>query len=82
VAATLRERRAVEREATALATQARSSALVIVLAPLAFAALSSLGDPRAGAFLVGTPTGLACLTAGLALDGLGAWWMHRIVRLS
>lgn len=82
VAATLRERRAVESEASALATQARSSALVIVLAPLAFAALSSLSDPRAGAFLVGTPTGLACLAIGLALDGLGGWWMHRIVRLS
>lgn len=82
VAATLRERRALEREARALATQARSSALVIALAPLAFAALSSLSDPRAGAFLVGTPTGVACLIGGLTLDGLGAWWMHRIVVLS
>lgn len=82
VAATLRERRAVEREATALATQARSSAVVIVLAPLGFAALSSLSDPRSGAFLIGTPAGVTCLTVGLLLDGLGGWWMHRIVRLS
>jgi tight adherence protein B len=82
VAATLRERQALEREATALATQARSSALVIALAPLAFAALATLGDPRTGAFLVGTRTGVLCLTLGLLLDGLGGWWMHRIVRLS
>jgi tight adherence protein B len=80
VAATLRERQAVAREASALATQARSSALVIGLAPLAFAVLASLSDPRAGAFLVGTPVGLLCLGLGLALDGLGGWWMHRIVR--
>jgi tight adherence protein B len=81
VAATLRDRRAIEREATALATQARSSALVIVLAPLAFAALVSLSDPRAGAFLVGTPVGLTCLVVGLVLDAMGGWWMHRIVQL-
>jgi Flp pilus assembly protein TadB len=78
VGATLREGQAVDQEARALATQARSSAVVIALAPIGFATLATLTDVKAGAFLLGTPVGAACLVAGLFLDGLGAWWMHRI----
>jgi len=80
VAATLRERVEVDREVRALATQARTSAAVIVLAPLAFALLGALGDDRAAAFLFTTAPGLACQVSGLALDGLGAWWMARLTR--
>lgn len=80
VAATLRERAEVEREARSLATQARASALVVTLAPLGFGALGVLGDERSAGFLLGSPAGLACLVAGLILDGLGAAWMHRIAR--
>ena len=29
-------------------------------------------------FLLGGPPGLACLTAGVALDGLGLWWTRRM----
>jgi tight adherence protein B len=29
-------------------------------------------------FLTGGPPGLACLTAGVALDGLGVWWIRRM----
>ena len=78
VAATLRERAEVDREVRALATQARVSAVVITVAPLAFAALGVLGDERTATFLLRTPSGLACLVAGIALDGFGAWWMARI----
>lgn len=80
VAATLRERAEVDREVRALATQARASAAVVTLAPLAFAALGALGDERTATFLLRTPAGLACLATGLALDGLGAAWMARIAR--
>jgi len=79
VAATLRERRELQAEVRALATQARASAGVLVVAPPLFAALVSTIEPGAIAFLVSTPVGLACLATGLALDAVGAWWMARIV---
>ncbi len=80
VAATLRSRNEVEREVRALATQARASAAVMAVAPVAFALLGVLGDHRTATFLLGTAGGLACLVAGLALDVAGAWWMARIAR--
>jgi tight adherence protein B len=80
VAATLRERAEVDREVRALATQARASAAVVTLAPLAFAALGALGDERTATFLLRTPAGLACLVIGLVLDTVGAAWMVRIAR--
>jgi tight adherence protein B len=80
VAATLRERAEVDREVQALATQARASAVVITVAPLAFAALGLLGDEQTADFLLRTPTGLACLAIGVGLDAAGAWWMSRIAR--
>ncbi len=46
--------------------------------PWPSASLGVLGDERTAEFLLGEPAGLACLTAGVALDGVGAWWMHRI----
>jgi tight adherence protein B len=79
-AATLRERAEVDREVRALATQARLSAVVVTVAPLAFAALGVLGDGRTATFLLRTPTGLTCLALGVALDAFGGWWMSRIAR--
>jgi tight adherence protein B len=78
VAATLRANEAVAAEARALASQARLSALVIAVAPVAFLLLAAGADPRTLDFLLRTPVGLACLAAGLALDGLAAVWMHRV----
>jgi tight adherence protein B len=80
VAATLRERLEVDREVRALATQARTSALVVTVAPLAFAGLGLLGDGQATHFLLRTRSGFGCLVAGLTLDGAGAWWMARLTR--
>jgi tight adherence protein B len=80
VAATLRERQAVDREVVALSAQARLSALVIGVAPLAFAAFAAATDPRTSTFLFHTPLGVACLSAGLALDAVGAWWMRALTR--
>ena len=80
VAATLRQRLATAAEARALASQARASAAVIALAPLAFCGLTSATDPRVAAFLFRSGAGVAVLTAGLLLDTAGALWMARITR--
>ncbi|CAN5827183.1 N/A [soil metagenome] len=79
VGGTLRERAALGREVRALGAQARLSAAVLVLVPFAFAAVVALVDDRIGRFLLATPLGWACIGGGLALDGAGAWWMHRLV---
>lgn len=81
VAATLRMRLATQAEANALATQARASAALITVAPLAFCALASATDPRTAEFLFRTPLGLVMLGAGLALDAVGALWMARLTRI-
>lgn len=79
VAATLREREELQREVMALGSQARASATVLVVTPVAFAVTVGVADPAVGAFLLGTPAGWACLAIGFMLDAFGAWWMHRLV---
>lgn len=80
VASTIRERRELQAEVHALATQARASALVLTLAPAAFTTMVSTIDPGVPRFLLGSPAGLACLVAGVALQGAGAAWSARILR--
>jgi tight adherence protein B len=80
VAGSLRQRRAVQRELRALATQARLSALVIAVAPCVFGVVGAMVDQSMGGFLFTTPGGLACLAGGAALDAGAAVWMARIVR--
>ncbi|WCO66505.1 type II secretion system F family protein [Iamia majanohamensis] len=79
IAATLRARAVVADETRALATQARASAAVMVALPVVVAALGSAADPRLARTLLGTPVGLACVAVAGVLDGVGAWWMHRVV---
>ena len=81
VAATIRERLAVEAEVRALSSQARMSALVIGLAPLGFGVFAAATDPRTSDFLLRTPGGLVLLVAGLLLDGAGWLWMQRLCRV-
>lgn len=80
LAATLRERREVQGEVRALSTQARTSAGLLAVAPVAFAGLVATIEPAAVAFLVTSPLGLACLLLGLGLEVLGATWMSRMTR--
>jgi tight adherence protein B len=80
VAATLRERRSLEREIRALSSQARTSATVIAVAPAAFAALAAGADSGTARFLVASPGGWACLGIGTGLDLVGWRWMGRITR--
>jgi tight adherence protein B len=80
VAATARDRLAVDAELRALSSQARASAAVIGIAPLAFCAVSTTADARTAQFLFRTPLGLAVLAAGLVLDAIAALWMAHITR--
>jgi tight adherence protein B len=80
VAATLRERADLAAERRALGAQARMSAAVLSIAPVAFAAFLGTTDAAATRFLLGTPAGWACLAVGLSLDAAGAWWMARATR--
>lgn len=82
VASTLRDRAGVAAEVRALASQARMSALVIGLAPVAFGGFAVTTDPRTGQFLFRTPAGLMLLAAGITLDGLGWLWMQRLTRVA
>jgi tight adherence protein B len=77
-AASLRDRAELLREVRALTSQARSSATVMVLAPIGFAFYAWTTDRRVAELMLTTPFGWACLAGGLALDALGAWWMARL----
>jgi tight adherence protein B len=81
VTATLRTNLAIAGEVRALSSQARLSALVIVLAPIAFAFLATTSDGSSAAFLLGTPLGWLCLAVGLGLDAIGWLWMRRVTEV-
>ncbi len=79
VAATLRDRSALELEVRSLTSQARVSAMMIAALPVGFMLLSAgVGDHWAS-FLFTTRLGLAILAGGLSLDAIGALWMRRII---
>lgn len=78
VADSLRDQAALESEIAALVSQSRLSALVVALLPVGFVGLSTSIDDAVGAFLFGSPLGLACLAGGLALDAVGFVWMRQM----
>lgn len=78
VAAALRDRASLQGEISALASQARASAMVIGLAPLAFLGVASAGGSPPSE-LFGSPIGLLSLAVGLLLDLVGLIWMSRII---
>ena len=80
LAAGLRDQQDAVAEVAALSAQARMSAIVVGAAPVLSLALSVLFDPRVAQTLIGTSPGRTCLIGGIALEGLAAWWMRRIVR--
>ncbi len=79
LAASLRDRLSVAAEARALSAQARMSAVVVGGTPLLYIAWSALADRGALDALTGTTAGRLCLLTGIALEAVGAWWMHRIL---
>lgn len=79
LAASLRADEAAAGEARALSAQARMSAIVVGLAPLAYLVFTTATDPGATRVLVGTTAGRLCLGVGLALEIAAALWMRAIV---
>lgn len=78
LAASLRDRVAVEREIHALASQTRFSAMVIAVLPIGFVLFSGATDPRIAGFLTGTALGRVCLIVGIGLDVIGLLWMRQL----
>jgi tight adherence protein B len=79
VSRTLRERSAIAGELRAQTAQARASAAALSALPFLFTGLCAMADPGVLSFLTGTLPGAACLAAGVALQALGLWWMHRTI---
>jgi len=79
VAESLRDRLALDREVAALSSQARASALVLIVAPAVFALLMATIDRRVAAVQFTTPVGWGCCVVGLGLDALGAVWMSKMI---
>lgn len=77
VAATLRDRRATARVVASELASARATARLVAALPVAMLLLGGRGS-GAWAFLLGSPVGLACLAAGLALGLAGLAWIERI----
>ena len=78
VATTLRRRAADAAERVVHSSQARLSALVMTVLPGAVLLLLMTTSTSVRS-VSSTPTGLLALIAGLGLNGLGWWWMRRVI---
>ena len=58
----------------------RATARILMLLPLFGIAMGMMMGVNPLAWLLGTPVGIACLLAGVALTALGYWWTSRIVQ--
>ncbi|MCU1504337.1 MAG: hypothetical protein JWM12_3691, partial [Ilumatobacteraceae bacterium] len=75
----LRERAAVAADLQAQSAQARLSARVLTIVPVAFAMWSLAGSARTRQAYLGSALGATCVAAGAALNTIGWWWMRHIV---
>jgi tight adherence protein B len=81
VAATLRERRAVEREVRALTAQARLSGSILGALPIAFFAFLLLTSRDEMLQALATPLGSTALAVGLGMELLAFLWIRRLVEV-
>lgn len=79
-AALVRERRTWRREREAQAAQARSSALVLTILPLAFAGWGTLTSASVRAAYASSAVAAAVAGFGVCLNAAGWLWMRRLVR--
>jgi len=77
-AAAMRQRTSDDLERAAQSAQARMSARVLTIVPLAVLALLLATDDGVRD-VVTRPAGATVVIAGLGLNAAGAWWMRRIV---
>jgi tight adherence protein B len=80
LASSLRARASARREADVMAAQARASALVIGVAPLAFALVIGALDPSMASAVVRSGAGQLCFAVGLAFEFAGLGWIRRLSR--
>ena len=72
----LGERQSMAAERHAQSSQARLSALILTVVPLAFMAWSLGTNPA----WLGSTVGVATSLAGLSLNAVGWWWMRTLIR--
>jgi len=80
LASSLRARAAAQREAEVMAAQARASALVIGVAPFAFAMVIAAVDPSVAGAVLRSSAGQLCLVGGVACEIAGLCWIRRLSR--
>ena len=80
LSSSLRARAAAQREAEVMAAQARASALVIGVAPFAFAMVIAAVDPSMAGAVVQSGAGQLCLLGGVACEVAGLCWIRRLSR--
>lgn len=78
-AASLRDRCAVVDERRTQSAQARLSAIVLTVLPIAALAMM-LAFSASTRSAVGGPVGWLVIPLGLAANGVGWWWMRRVLR--
>jgi len=76
----LRERRAWQAERWAQGAQARLSARLLTLLPVAFALWGAVTSDRVRQAYSGSPVPGVCTTIGIVLNLIGWRWMNRLVR--
>jgi Flp pilus assembly protein TadB len=74
------DRDQIARDRRAASAQAKVSAAVVAVMPVAFFLLIGSGARAQFAFLFGDPIGWALLTTGVLLEAGGALWMRALLR--
>jgi tight adherence protein B len=81
VAATLRERRAAQREVRALTAQARLSGSILGLLPIAFFGFLLLTSRAEMLRALASPLGSTALAVGLGMELMAFLWIRRLVEM-